>query len=208
MKMKQQIALFGGTFDPIHLGHTAVIAEAAAQLDTPTVVFIPARRSPLKGTYPLATDADRVTMIALAMADHSDWQVSDCELKRPVPSYTLDTIRHFKAQYEDDAKIYWLIGADAIRELPHWYGIESLLDLCTIVAMFRAGCPRPDFSPFIPLWGQERVRTLQEHVIETPLIDVSSTAVRNRLATGQDVSGMLHPSVLNYIQSHGLYRRA
>lgn len=143
MKRKWRLALFGGTFDPIHLGHTAVVTHAGRQLGAEAVVFIPARRSPHKSASPAATDADRVALITLAIADHPAWQVSDCELNRPAPSYTLDTIRHFKAQYGDDATIYWLIGADAVRDLPHWYAIDQLLDLCTIVAMYRAGCPRP-----------------------------------------------------------------
>jgi nicotinate-nucleotide adenylyltransferase len=206
MKMKQRIALFGGTFDPIHLGHTVVVAHTSRDLPAESVFFVPVRRSPLKNTFPQATDSDRLAMIDLAIADHPDWQVSDCELQRPSPSFTIDTIRHFKAQYGDDASLYWLIGADAVSELPHWHGIDQLLDQCQIVAMVRAGCPRPDFSPFIPLWGQERAHQLQEHIIETPLIDVSSTEIRQRLAAGQDVSGMLHPAVLEYIQKHNLYR--
>jgi len=206
IQRKRRIALFGGTFDPIHLGHTAVVAQASRHLAADAVIFIPTRRSPLKNTFPKATDADRVAMIALALADHSAWQVSDCELKRPAPSYTLDTIRHFKALYGDEASLYWLTGADGIRELPHWHRIEQVLDLCTIVAMVRAGCPLPDFAQFISLWGDERVRRLQDHVIQTPLVDVSSTLIRQRLAADQDVAGMVHPAVLEYIQRHGLYR--
>jgi nicotinic acid mononucleotide adenylyltransferase len=72
--------------------------------------------------------------------------------------------------------------------------------------MYRAGCPRPDFSPFACLWGAERVERLHDHVIETPLVDISSTLVRQRLGAGQDVTAMLHPAVLEYIQRHGLYR--
>ena len=206
MKKKRRLALFGGTFDPIHLGHTAVAAHAGRQLAAEAVVFIPARRSPHKSAFPAATDADRVSMIALAIADHPGWQVSDCELNRPAPSYTLDTIRHFKTQCGDDATIYWLIGADAVRDLPYWHAIDQLLDLCTITAMYRAGCPRPDFSPFAGLWGTEHVKRLHDQVIETPLVDISSTLVRQRLAAGQDVSDVLHPAVLEYIQRRGLYR--
>jgi nicotinate-nucleotide adenylyltransferase len=208
MKAKQRIALFGGTFDPIHLGHTEVIDHAASRLAAETVIFIPARRSPLKNALPQATDADRVAMIELAITDHPGWKVSDCELQRPAPSFTIDTLLHFKARYGGDATIYWMIGADAIPELPHWHRIDQLMDHCQIVAMVRAGCPKPDFTPFTPRWGQKRIRTLQEHVIETPQVDVSSTGVRQRLAKGQDVSSMLHPAVLDYIQNHGLYQGA
>jgi len=206
VKTVRRIILFGGTFDPIHLGHTAVVAQASHHLDAETVVFVPARRSPLKNAAPKATDADRVAMIGLAIADHPGWRVSDCELQRPPPSYTIDTILHFRALDGDSAQLHCLIGADTVQELPNWHRIDQLLDLCTVVAMVRAGCPRPDFARFIPLWGTDRARQLQEHVIETPLVDISSTSVRQRLAAGQDVGGMLHPSVMDYIRTHGLYR--
>jgi nicotinate-nucleotide adenylyltransferase len=205
MKTTQRIALFGGTFDPIHLGHTTVVTRACQPLAPDTVVFIPARRSPLKTSLPKATDADRVMMVDLAITGHPGWQVSDCELKRPAPSYTLDTIRHFRNLYGGDATLYWLIGADAIRELPNWHRVHEVLDLCTIVSMFRPGWPRPDFSSFVPLWGEGPVQRLQEHVIETPLVDVSSTLIRQRLAAGHDVAGMVHPKVLEYIRERGLY---
>lgn len=205
VKAMRRIVLFGGSFDPIHVGHTTVVAQASSHLAAETVIFIPARRSPLKAASPQATDADRVAMIERALSDHPGWQVSDCELRRPAPSYTLDTVRHFRALYGRNAQLTWLIGADTVQDLPNWHGIDRLLDLCTVAAMSRAGCPRPDFSPFLSLWGQERVRTLQENVIETPLVDVSSTQIRRRLARGQDVSAMLHPGVLEYIRTRGLY---
>jgi nicotinate-nucleotide adenylyltransferase len=205
MKAEQRVALFGGTFDPIHQGHTAVVARVCVQLDADTLVFIPAKRSPLKTSLPEASDADRVAMIRLALADHLTWEVSDCEVHRPAPSYTLDTILHFRALYGDQAVLYWLIGADAIRELPNWYRIAEVLEQCTIVSMVRAGWPRPDFSSFSAIWAGAQIRSLQEHVVETPLVDVSSTAIRQRLVAGQDVAEMLHPAVLAYIREHRLY---
>jgi nicotinate-nucleotide adenylyltransferase len=205
MESKQRVALFGGTFDPVHQGHTTVVTRVCLQLEADALVFIPARRSPLKTSLPKASDADRVAMIRLAIADHPTWEVSDCEIHRPAPSYTLDTILHFRGLYGDRAVLYWLIGADAIRELPNWYRIPEVLEQCTIVSMYRAGWPRPDFSPFRALWGEAQVRSLQEHVVETPLVDVSSTAIRQRLAAGQDVAGMLHPPVLEYIRRNALY---
>ncbi len=205
MKAKQRVALFGGTFDPIHQGHTAVVTSVCLRLEADTLVFIPAKRSPLKTSLPKASDANRVAMIRLAIEDHPTWEVSDCEIHRPAPSYTLDTILHFRALYGDQAVLYWLIGADAIQELPNWYRIAEVLEQCTIVSMVRAGWPRPDFSSFSAIWGGPQIRSLQNHVVETPLVDVSSTAIRQRLVAGQDVTEMLHPAVFAYIREHGLY---
>jgi len=204
--VKRKIALFGGTFDPVHLGHTTVAADAAEYIGAEKIVFIPAKRSPLKGFFPKASDNDRLAMMALAIADNENFQLSDCELKQPEPSYTLETVRQFQADYGSGASIYWLVGADSIDELPLWYGIVELIDECNLSVMYRAGCKPPDFAKFTAVWGPGRVEKLQRNVIQTSLIDISSTEIRNRLAAGRDVADMLHPDVADYIRKHGLYR--
>ncbi len=205
---ERTIALFGGTFDPIHLGHTGMAAAAAAKTQAERVVFIPAKCSPLKGFTPHAGDSDRLAMIRLAAAACDRFAVSDCELKRPAPSYTLDTVRQFKHEYGPGTSIRWLLGADSVQDLVHWYKIRELIDECDVTTMLRAGYEPPDFSRFEPLWGAERVAKLKRNAIETPLIDISSTQVRKKLAAGEDVRGMLHPDVIDYIRRHGLYRPA
>ena len=138
--------MFGGTFDPIHLGHTTVAAEAAEYIGAEKIVFIPAKRSPLKSHFPIASDNDRLKMMALAIGGISNFQLSDCELNRLSPSYTLETIRGFQADCGGDTLIYWLTGADSVKELPRWYGISELIDTCILSVMYRAGCKRPDFA--------------------------------------------------------------
>jgi nicotinate-nucleotide adenylyltransferase len=202
-----RIALFGGTFDPVHLGHTTVAAAAARQLDARQVILVPAKLSPLKGFFPFASDADRLRMIELAVAGNDLFAVSACELHRPAPSYTLDTVRQFQRDYGPRTSIHWLIGADGIGDLVHWYKIEELIDECHLTAMRRPGYPAPDIDRFEPLWGPQRVAKLKGDMIETPLVDISSTEVRKRLAAGQDVAGMLHPDVIEYIYTHKLYRK-
>ena len=203
---KRKIALFGGTFDPIHLGHTAVAAAAAKHIGAEKIIFIPAKRSPLKGTLPKASDDDRLKMIALAIAGDKRFQVSNYELKRPEPSYTLQTVRQFQADYGSEFLIYWLVGADGINDLLYWYGIVELIDECNLCTMYRASCKPPDFTKFRAIWGPQRVRKLSQNIIQTPLVDISSTQIRNKLAAGKDVTGMLHPAVADYIRKHGLYQ--
>jgi len=202
----RRIALFGGTFDPIHLGHTTVARAAVTSIGAEKVIFIPARCSPLKGFFPSADDDDRLRMIMLAIAGEDLFAVSNIELKRPAPSYTLDTVRQFKRDYGADVSIHWLLGADAIGDLVHWHKIRELIDECKLTTMRRAGYEPPDFDRFVPTWGPERVARLKRNIVETPLIDVSSTEVRRRLLAGEDVSGMLHPDVIEYIRAHDLYR--
>jgi nicotinate-nucleotide adenylyltransferase len=145
-------------------------------------------------------------MIALAIADNEMFQLNDYELRKPQPSYTLETVRHFQADYGGKALLYWLVGADSIDELSHWYGIIELIDECNLCVMFRAGYKVPDFTRFKNIWGTARVEKLQKNVVPTPLIDISSTEIRNRLAFGRDVTGMLAPQVADYIRKHGLYQ--
>ncbi len=196
----------GGTFDPVHLGHTAVASAAARHIGAGKVIFIPAKLSPLKGFLPQASDIDRLKMTALAIAQEKNFSVSSCELDRAAPSFTLDTVRNFMEQFGDGTQIYWLIGADSIDDLIHWYKITELIDLCNLATMYRAGCKKPDFKIFEPVWGLERIEKLQLNIIPTPLVNISSTMVRSSLAAGQDVSQMLHPAVLSYINKHGLYK--
>lgn len=198
--------MFGGTFDPVHLGHTTVAEEAARRIGAEKIIFIPAKRSPLKGFLPKASDKHRLKMIALAIAEQKNFEVSDCELKKPAPSYTLETVRQYQAEYGGDTLIHWLIGADSINDLTYWYRIVELIDTCILTTMYRAGCAPPDFTKFEPQWGPQRIEKLRQNIIRTPLIDISSTEIRDRLAAGRDVADMLQPSVAEYIRKHGLYR--
>lgn len=204
---KRTIALFGGTFDPIHLGHTRVAKSAARQIGAEEVVFIPAKCSPLKGFLPNATDDDRLRMIELATQDDDGFSVSDCELHRPAPSYTLDTVRLFQQKYGDDTSIYWLIGADSVDDLVLWHRIGELIDACNLAVMVRGGYEAPSFEQHLHVLGRDRVEKLRKNVIETPSIDISSTEVRRRLAAEEDASDLLCPAVLDYIRQRGLYRR-
>jgi len=199
------IALFGGTFDPIHAGHTAVAAYAAKHIGAEKVIFVPAKRSPLKFFSPQADDDDRLEMIKLAIEGDKKFEASDYELKKPVPSYTIETVKYFQAEYGREAAIYWLVGADSIEELANWYKVDELIDICNPAVMYRGGCKPPDFEGLASILGSGRVEKLQRNVIQTPLIEVSSTEIRKRLACGGDVADMLQPAVADYIYQRGLY---
>jgi nicotinate-nucleotide adenylyltransferase len=205
--MERKIALFGGTFDPIHKGHTIVAEYASEYVGAETVVLIPAHRSPHKQAPPQASAADRIEMIRLITKEKKAFRLSECELSRPEPSYTLETVNELKAHYGREVQMYWLVGADSVNDLPSWYRINELIDECNLCVMLRAGFDRPDFNKFQDILGPKRVEKLQQNTIPTPLIDINSTEIRNRIAAGQNVSDMLHPAVLQYICQRNLYRR-
>ncbi len=202
----RRIALFGGSFDPIHIGHTHVAKEALQQLQADRVIFIPAKRSPLKQSSPMASDLHRLNMIHGAIQDVENFEVNDCEFKRAAPSYTLDTIIYLRSTLPKDTELFWLIGADTLHDLPYWYHIDELMEQCHLAILTRGGYKFPNFSQFETLWGLKRAQTLQNHVIKTRMIELSSSEIRTRLRLQQDVSACLHPAVLQYIQQHRLYQ--
>ncbi len=203
--LEDKLILFGGTFDPIHLGHTVVAAAAAAQIGEGKVIFIPAKQSVLKSDLPKASDSERLEMLSLAIADNQKFQLSDYELKKALPSYTLETVKHFQNQCQNKVLIYWLIGADCIDELSQWYKIEELIEICELCVMFRAGCKRPSFEKLASVWNERIIEKLERNVIETPLVDISSSEIRSRMASRKDVSKMLNPAVADYIHKNKCY---
>ena len=204
--MKKKILLFGGSFDPIHNGHMIVARHAIEHLDADELVFVPAHRSPHKQMFPGASASDRPKMIEYAIADEKKMRVSDCELKREPPSFTIDTIRYFHSLYGDDAELYWLVGADGLTDLSRWYRIIELLDECTICLMARPGFDLLRLNNCTEAFGQERIHKLKQNVIPNPLIDISSSEIRRKIAAGEDVSHMVPAAVDEYIKEKGLYR--
>lgn len=204
MKTKA-IALFGGSFDPIHLGHIRAADAAYKTIGADKLIFIPAKRSALKPNSPAAGDADRLNMVKLAVGENDKFEISDWELQKPFPSFTLDTVRWFKSRYSGKTAIYWLLGADSVKDLPLWHKIEELIDECFLVIMRRPEYDVSNLERYTELWGIERVRKLQENIIQTPLIDISSTEIRDRIAKNLDVRQMLAPAVAEYIEKNNLY---
>ena len=203
---REKIIMFGGTFDPIHCGHIQVARAAMKHIEAQQVIWIPARRSPHKQQLPLASDSDRLEMIRRVISACPSFTLSDCELNRPEPSYTLDTVLEFRRQFGPQVELVWLVGADAVRDLPRWYRISEVMDNCTLAVMYRAGYPKPDFTACKPHFTHQQIQKLEDSVIPVPLVDISSTEIRNRLSKGQNVSEMLPPEVDEYIKTRRLYR--
>ncbi|MCD6175237.1 MAG: nicotinate (nicotinamide) nucleotide adenylyltransferase [Planctomycetes bacterium] len=204
MRPHKKIILFGGSFDPIHTGHLRVAHYTLGELDANKLIFIPARRSPHKTDSP-TPGQHRFAMIAKAIDGVDGFSVSDCELSRPEPSYTLDTIRFFRCQLGSDAVLHWLIGADQLTDLEKWYCVGDLLKECRVSVMIRAGYPPPDFSRFADVFSPEIISRLEGDIVRTPQIDLSSTDIRRQLSSGRVPPNALPPAVLAYITEHCLY---
>ena len=196
--------MFGGSFDPIHTGHVRVAQYAFEELGAERLFFIPARQSPHKTESP-AAGHHRLAMIQIAIEGMEGFSVSDCELTRSEPSYTLDTIRFFRKQFGEVVLLYWLIGADQLTELHKWYRVQELMDLCRISVMVRAGHPLPDFSRLEGIFSESQIQNMKRDFLPTPRIELSSTDIRHQLAQGIINPQALSPKVYSYIITHRLY---
>nr|MBC8379096.1 nicotinate (nicotinamide) nucleotide adenylyltransferase [Planctomycetota bacterium] len=160
-------------------------------------------RSPHKSELPIP-GVHRLEMIRRAIESTPSFSVSDCELNRSEPSYTIDTIKYFRKKWPD-ALLYWLIGADQLEDFGKWHKVTELLDICRVCVMYRAGYQKPDFKRFKKVFSPEHITQLQQDVMQTPLFDISSTDIRRCLAGGKSVTEMLPDSVIQYIGEYQLY---
>ena len=184
-------ALFGGSFDPVHLGHL-VVAEAAADALGARVRLMPAREQPFKRGAAGATPAQRAAMLELAVRGNPRPAVERIELELETPSYTGRTLRAL-AQREPGNRFTLLLGADAARDLPAWHEAAALPGLADIVVFSRPGTA---LAPDLPV----------RRVIDVPAIEVSATEVRRRVAAGRSIRYLVPDAVRDYIAAHGLYR--
>ncbi|HEY7194349.1 MAG TPA: nicotinate (nicotinamide) nucleotide adenylyltransferase [Gemmatimonadales bacterium] len=188
-------ALFGGSFDPVHLAHL-IVAEAAADALASAVRFLPAREQPLKrgaraGHF--APPEQRVEMLELAVAGNARFRVERIELSLPTPSYTVRTLRALAEQQPGGNRFTLLLGADAARDLAEWWEVEALPELADIVVFARPGA--------------SVVRhPLIKRVIPVPSIDLSATQIRERVKQGRSIRYLVPDPVREYIETHGLYR--
>lgn len=204
MNTFEKIILFGGSFDPIHAGHVCVARHALQALDAGKLIFIPAHRSPHKTDLP-AAGRHRLAMIRKAIEGIDGFCVSDCELMRPQPSYTLDTINYFREQFGSDAVLHWLVGADQLSSFDRWHRVNELLKRCRVSVMVRAGYPPPDFSRFKEIFSKDVIDRLKSDVVTTPLIELDSTAIRRQIAADTIGTDALPAGVLEYIRKNHLY---
>lgn len=197
-----RIALFGGTFDPPHLGHLAIATAAADAFQLDSVLFAPAGRQPLKPNANSSSFADRLTMTTLACAEDERFHASaiDAPRRDGQPNYTADTLAELE-QSLPAAVVYNLVGADSFLSLPHWRDPARLLALAEWIVVSRPGFSLDDLSS-LELTPQQRTRV---HLLQTVHEDVSATHLRERLHTGDSCVDLLPAAVASYIHTHRLY---
>ena len=202
-----RILLFGGTFDPVHNGHLIIARAAAEQRGFGRVVLIPSASPPHKPSAEASAD-DRLAMCRLAVGDDPLFEICELELRRQGASYTVETLKAFRRQ-ESEADLYWLIGADMLADLHQWYRAEEVVKLTRFIIVARQPWRDqldPIFQALAEHFSPDVVETLRAGVTDTPLVDISSSDIRRRVAAGQPIDDLVPAAVADYIASHSLYR--
>lgn len=219
-----RLGLFGGTFNPIHIGHRQAALEVLTQFNLSRIYFIPSALPPHKSKGALATAADRLEMVRLAIADHPQLSVSDVELQRPGFSYTIDTIEHFRTEVKAGDRIYFILGVDAFLEINSWKSFRSLLKQSSLIVMSRpqAGTTADrldsDVASFVrqkisPAYQWNPSRSALVHDCYQPIypahitpVDIASSRLRRMLREGMDIMPWISPAVAQYIFQKDLYQ--
>lgn len=204
--------LFGGSFDPVHHGHL-IVARAVAELrGFDRITLVPAAQSPHKRDAH-ASAAHRLAMLRLAVEGDGLFEICDFEVRRSPPSYSIDTIEALRRRHGEDVEMHWIVGADMLTDLPRWHRAGELVDTVELIIVARAPwqdrleevLTRPEVVGGLSGGQIDKIR---RSVLETPLIDISSTRIRQRIARGLPVRYLVPESVGQYIRAHGLYAAA
>jgi len=195
-----RVGVFGGTFDPIHIGHLIIASEMKYALDLDRILFVLAARPPHKTEQEITSDHHRMAMLQSALKGQPDFEASDIELNRSGVSYTADTLDELTRQNPSDQFVF-LMGEDSLRDLPRWHDPKRILRLAEIGVAARPGV-EVDLSSIHAAIPRSKGRI---HLVETPEIGISARDIRERVATGKPVAYQVPYPIEEYIRDHGLY---
>jgi nicotinate-nucleotide adenylyltransferase len=198
-----RLGIMGGTFDPVHFGHLVAAEEALVQFNLDKVIFMPTGRPVRKTHRHVSSAEDRYLMTVIATASNPDFEVSRIEIDRPGNTYTVDTMVQLRDLYGPKTELFFISGADAVREILTWKDADRFAELCTFIAATRPGFDAelgqlPDLGPGVPVPKVESM--------EVPALAISSSDIRDRVGDRRPVRYLLPESVAAYIEKNGLYR--
>ena len=194
------IGVLGGTFDPIHMGHLVVAEEARIKLGLREVLFVPAGQPWLKRDRDITLAVHRVEMVRRAIADNPHFKLCTLEVERPGPSYTVDTLTMLRKQLDSEASLFFILGRDTLAELPLWKEPQKLVQLCRLVVPPRLG------SRDLKHLGKAIPGLLDKVIqLDMPVIGISSSEIRQRIAQGLPIRYLVPAEVEKYITEHKIY---
>ncbi len=197
-----RVGIFGGTFDPIHIGHLILAEEACFRLALDRVYLVPVGDPPHKQDRGITPIAHRLMMTELAVADAKALWVSRVDADRPGPHYTNDTVQLLRQQVGTDTELYFLMGMDSLRDLPTWRHPQWLIQACTLVVLTRHDI-EIDWAQLEAALPGIRERTI---LLDMPELEIASHTLRDRIRSGAPISHQIPRMVEAYITKHGLYR--
>ncbi|BCJ88559.1 nicotinate-nucleotide adenylyltransferase [Effusibacillus dendaii] len=197
-----KIGLFGGTFDPIHIGHMVAARVALEALGLNRVIFIPTGFPPHKMGVSVTPAEKRLQMVVLAAGYDPVFSVSDWELTQQGPSYTVDTLTHYRSEYPAD-ELYFIMGADMLHDFPNWRQPDKILQLARLVGMARPGFDLDKCQALL----QKEIPGSEERVyfVDMPGLEISSTWLRERIRNRQAVDFLIPDRVIHFIEENRLY---
>ena len=198
-----RVGLLGGTFDPVHLAHLRLAESALAELNLDQVIFIPTGQPWLKAGQPLSPACHRLAMARVAVEDCAEFSVSELELDRPGPTYTVDTLEQLHMDLGPESEFYLILGMDALEHFHRWKEPNRILELCCLAVAARPGLPGFTLENFLTQFPKAAQRV---KLLPVLLPDISATAVRGREARGVSLAEFVPPKVADYIRRLGLYR--
>jgi nicotinate-nucleotide adenylyltransferase len=201
MRRERRVGVMGGTFDPIHHGHLVAAEEARWQFRLDQVLFIPTGQ-PWQKPVGVSSAEDRYLMTVIATASNPAFTVSRIEIDHPGPTYTVDTLHRLRAQLKQGTRLYFITGADAVLHILTWKDGEEVLDLAELIAATRPGYDLSKLSDRLTS-ATDRV-----HPMEIPMLAISSTEIRARVARGAPIQYLVPEGVARYLDKRGLYRPA
>jgi len=216
---KKRVGLFGGTFNPVHLGHLRVAEQIQARFGLDEVLFIPSSIPPHKEAGDIAPARDRMAMVQLAIAGHAGFVASPIEVRARRKSYSIITLTKIKKIYPE-ALIFFILGADAFLDIETWKSYREVLTQCRFIIVRRPGYRLSEAKKVVPEEFRERMVFLRRGqpvepaiirrrwfiLVDIPSLPVSSTEIRRRIRAGQSIRGLVPPAVEEYIGERGLYR--
>lgn len=201
----QRIGILGGTFDPVHLGHLIMAEQCREQAELDQVWFLPAARPPHKAESELTPFHRRVEMLQLACAGQPAFRVEELEKNRPGPSYTADTLEAIAAR-QADLDLHFIVGSDSLVDLPYWREPVRIVARAALLIVARPGFAVQPLEEVRAAMKLPAEAPLRLRVIESPLVEISSTDLRRRAATGRSLRYQTPRAVEAYIEQHKLYR--
>ncbi len=205
--MSEQIVLLGGTFDPVHFGHLLTARAVAEKRGFERITFVPTASPPHKAG-PVASGADRLAMLELAIEGDPLFDICRLELTRTGPSYTLDTLQALRAQHGPDVRLSWIVGADMLEGLPSWHRVGDVLEIAEIIVAARPPWQLKINSLLEKMSTQLpalKIDKIKNSMVVTPLIEISSSDIRRRADDGRTIRYLVPSSVDDYIRENNLY---